>query len=87
MLRTKKWSTEIFIDEQDDGVHAEVRLHTCDNTHLVGVGVAATNPDDVNVPEIDDEIAVARALANLSRELLHAATEDIEGIHDQRAQR
>jgi hypothetical protein len=32
------------------------------------------------VPEIGDEIAVARALIELAENLLHAAASDIEGV-------
>jgi hypothetical protein len=82
MVTTKRWTVEIFIDENEDGrsTHAEARLHTNDNTHLVGRGTAHRNPDDREVAEIGDEVAVARALSNLSHELLHAATGDIEQI-------
>ncbi|WP_369794419.1 dsRBD fold-containing protein [Kutzneria sp. 744] len=32
------------------------------------------------MPEIGDELAVARALADLSHQLLDAAVQDVEGI-------
>ena len=48
-------------------------------THLVGVGTAILNPHDVNVPEIGDELAAARALSELGHRLLEAAADDIEG--------
>jgi hypothetical protein len=46
----------------------------------VGVGFARLNPTDRDVPAIGDEIAVARALSELSHRLLHVASEDVEQI-------
>ena len=79
-MQTKKWSIELYIDEHDDRTHAEARLHSADDTHLVGSGVARRNPSDSAVPEIGDELAVARALADLSHKLLEATAADIESI-------
>jgi hypothetical protein len=80
MIRSKQWSVEIFIDERDEQTHAEARLHTGDKTHLRGRGTARLNPTDRNVPEIGDELAVARALSELAHALLQAAAEDIEAV-------
>jgi len=52
---------------------------------LVGTGLARRNPADKDVPEIGDELAVARALSELSHRLLHVAVEDIEDVTHQRA--
>ncbi|GAB3433459.1 DUF1876 domain-containing protein [Flindersiella endophytica] len=80
MSRAKSWRVQVFIDEHDDdSTRAEVRLDTGD-TRLVGVGVARRNPGDKSVPEIGDELAVARALSELAHELLSAAARDIEGF-------
>lgn len=80
MSTAKKWSAEIHIDEHESQTRAEVRLHTADKTHLVGFGLARLNPADRNVPEIGDELAVSRALADLAHQLLDAAAGDIEGV-------
>lgn len=81
MRYVKRWSVQIFLSEQDDETtYAEARLRTHDDTHLVGTGVAKRNPHDINVPEIGDELATARALSELAHKLLHAAAEDIEAI-------
>ena len=81
MTHTKRWDLQIFIDEHDDGsTRAEARLRTDADTSLVGVGFARQNPHDTAVPEIGDELAVARALANLGRRLLQATAEDIENV-------
>jgi hypothetical protein len=82
MSAVKQWSVDIYISEDEDEgrTHAEASLHTGDKTRLRGTGEARRNPRDVEVPEIGAELAVARALADLSRELLEAASGDIEGI-------
>jgi Rv2632c-like len=80
MTTAKRWHVEIFLDEHEDErrTRAEARLHTDDNTHLTGVGTARRNPDDVEIPEIGDEVAAARALFALGHELLLAAASDIQ---------
>jgi len=80
MGTTKRWNVEIFIDEHDGSTRAEARLKTADTTHLVGTGTARRNPRDVEVPEIGDELAAARALSELAHQLLDAAADDIEAI-------
>jgi hypothetical protein len=68
MTHTRRWDVQIFIDEHDDGsTRAEARLRTGGNMSMVGVGFARQNPHDTAVPEIGDELAVARALSNLGR--------------------
>ena len=80
MSTAKKWSVEVLIDEHESQTRAEARLHTQDPTHLVGIGTARLNPADRDVPEIGDELAVSRALADLAHQLLDAAANDIEGV-------
>jgi len=80
MNTARKWSVEIYIDEHGDErrTHAEARLHTGDRTHLKGEGTAMRNPADPEVPEIGDELAAARALADLAHRLLESAANDVE---------
>jgi len=80
MSETKRWSVRIDIDEHDARTRATARLHTDDTDRLSGVGTARLNPTDRNVPEIGDELAVARALSDLAHKLLDATAEDIEQI-------
>lgn len=80
MSSAKSWRVQVFIDEHDDdSTRAGVRLDTGD-TKLVGVGTARRNPDDRSVPEIGDELAVARAMSELAHRLLNAAAKDIEAF-------
>jgi hypothetical protein len=78
MTETTRWNVSIDIDEHDGRTRATARLHTRDSDRLVGVGLARLNPADRDVPEIGEELATARALSELSHQLLHAVAEDIE---------
>ena len=80
MTEAKHWTVDVYIDEFEERTRAKARLHTRDETHLVGVGLARLNPADANVPEIGDELAVARALADLAHKLLDATVTDIEAV-------
>lgn len=80
MTEAKRWTVDIQIDEHEDRTRARARLHNRDETGLVGVGLARLNPADSNVPEIGDELAVARALSDLAHQLLEATVTDIEAI-------
>jgi hypothetical protein len=79
----KRWSVEVFIGEDDGRTYAEARLHTELGDRLLGVGRAWLSPADHDVPEIGDEVAVARALSELSRRLLDTAVGDIEAVTQQ----
>jgi hypothetical protein len=74
----KTWYVEIHIDESK--TRARAHLRTRDETHLVGIGTARLDPTDVDVPEIGDELAASRALADLAHRLLDATVADIEAI-------
>ena len=76
----KKWTIDIYIDEHERQTRAEARLHTRDQTRLVGVGLARRYPVDPAVPEIGDELAVARALSDLAHLLIDATVNDIEAM-------
>lgn len=80
-MHTKTWSVEIFIGEHDGQTRAEARLATEPSaTRLTGWGIARLNPVDPEVPEIGDELATARALADLAHQLLETAAVDIGAV-------
>jgi hypothetical protein len=83
-MNEKHWSVDITIDERTSEMgnrtRAIARLHSRDDTHLAGVGFARCNPSDRDVPEIGDELAVSRALADLSRQVIEATRTDLAGI-------
>jgi hypothetical protein len=80
MDEAKSWTVRIDIGEHDGRTRAVAHLQTHDTDTLVGVGFARLNPADPDVPEIGDEIAVARALSDLGHRLLHTATGDLEQV-------
>lgn len=60
------WTVDISIDEHEGLTRAKARLRWREK-ELVGVGLARLNPADHNVPEIGDELSVARALSDLGK--------------------
>jgi hypothetical protein len=79
MQAMKRWSVAIEIDEHDGRTRAVARLDA-GTAELTGVGLARCNPEDQDVPQIGDELAVARALSELSHRLVDATAADIEQI-------
>ena len=49
----------------------------------MGVGLARLNPADRNVNDIGDELAAARALADLAKRMLAVTAHDIEAVTNQ----
>ncbi|MFF5234888.1 DUF1876 domain-containing protein [Dactylosporangium sp. NPDC000521] len=86
MTTTKHWTVDLSIGETEGRTYAEARLHADGGGHQLGIGKARLNPADENVPEIGDELAVARALNDLGHQLLLAAAADIQAITDERVQ-
>lgn len=80
MIQAKRWTIDVYLDERDGHTHAEARLRPGDTVTLTGVGRARLNPRDADVPEIGDELAVARALTDLGHQLLVTSSLDIEAI-------
>ncbi|TCO28119.1 uncharacterized protein DUF1876 [Kribbella steppae] len=78
-MTVRQWTVDIMIDEVEDErtTHAEARLRT-DGEQIAGRGTAYRHPNDVEVPQIGDELAAARALSELSHRLVLAAAQDIE---------
>jgi Rv2632c-like len=77
MRAMRQWRADIMIGEDEGRTYAEARLITGSPNDLVGVGRAQVSPDDPDVPEIGDEVAVARALRSLADHLLATASSDI----------
>ena len=82
MVTAKNWTVDIVVDEHPETrtTRAEARLHTGDPTHVRGIGRSWRNPQDPEVPEIGDELAVSRALSDLAGRLRSAADDDIEDV-------
>ncbi len=84
-MATTQWTISVDIDEEEDNTLAEVTLRSSAGLEVTGVGRANRNPMDPDVPEIGDELAIARALGNLSERLLHRTERDITGVTGQPA--
>jgi uncharacterized protein (UPF0128 family) len=80
MKAVKQWRVDLMLGEDDGQTYAEARLVTEVGDRLMGLGRAHVSPDDYDVPEIGDEIAVARALRDLGARLLDTASADIEAV-------
>jgi hypothetical protein len=73
------WSLMLDFDETDEHTDAIVTLCTFDG-ELKGWGRARRNPTDPNVPRIGENLAAARALADLSHKLVDEAAHGIEAF-------
>jgi hypothetical protein len=76
----KNWSVDLYLFEQDAATMAHAVLHTDGPPQLESRGETRRNPSDVDVPEVGDEVAAARALRRLADRLLGVASDDIEAI-------
>lgn len=82
-MHTKTWNVEILLTEEDGTTHALARLHTEPSAEaLTGRGTSRVSPDDKDIPEIGDELAASRALADLAGQLLGTSAEDISAATD-----
>ena len=78
----KYWTVDISIDERMGLTRAKARLRWREKEE-VGIGAARLNPDDRDIAEIGDELAVGRALSDLGRRLMEASAHDIESVTHQ----
>jgi Domain of unknown function (DUF1876) len=71
------WRVDIAFTEEDDRTRADAILELA-SQRFHSFGQAKRARTDPNVPVIGQELAAARALSELSHQLLHAAAERIE---------
>jgi len=78
----KEWHVRVSIFESGDDTSASVVLLTEAPTHLSAHGESHRDIEDkcAGIPEIGDEVAVARALRHLANQLLETAAKDIEAV-------
>jgi hypothetical protein len=77
------WTIEVLLEEDDTDTEATALLRVGDR-EIGGWGRARRNPVDPERPRVGEELAVARALAELSRKLVEAAAAEIEAFEEQR---
>jgi hypothetical protein len=73
------WSVGITFTEDAERTRADAVLELADQ-RFHGFGQAKRAPEDPSVPVIGQDLAAARALSDLSHQLLHAAAERIEAF-------
>ena len=81
----REWQIRVSIFEAGDETSANVVLVADAPEHLSARGEARRSKDDTSVPEIGDEVAVARALRHLADKLMEAAETDIEMLTGEEA--
>jgi Domain of unknown function (DUF1876)/Domain of unknown function (DUF1918) len=80
LSHVREWQVRVSIFESGDDTSANVVLLTEAPTHLTAHGQSHSSAGDTSVPEIGDEVAVARALRHLADQLLETAAQDIEAM-------
>lgn len=73
---TKVWAIELVIGENSDETEVQARLRVGD-VELAGWGRARRSPSDPDRPRVGEELAVARALSDLSHQLIGTAVREI----------
>ena len=76
----KTWTVSVHVFEQGDHTSARAVLHAESPVEIEARGAAHRSPPDPQVPEIGDEVAVARALHHLADLLMAAATDDMRAV-------
>jgi hypothetical protein len=76
----RDWHVRVSIFERGNDTDANVVLLADSPVHLTAQGHARRSTDDLQVPEIGDEVAVARALRRLADRLLQTAEGDISAM-------
>ena len=82
MNATNSWTVEVSFEENPETTEAEAVLDL-GGRRFGGWGRSRRNPTDADVRQIGDELAAARALADLSHKLLEQAVAAIESIEGQ----
>jgi hypothetical protein len=84
MNQTRTLTLNIHLVEKEAETTADAMLTTGSGAVLTAHGMARRNPRDRDVPEIGDEIAVARALSEMAHKLLDAAAGEISKAEHRR---
>jgi hypothetical protein len=77
LMTDQMWQVNIAFTEEGDRTRADAILELA-SQRFHGYGQAKRAPQDPSVPVIGQDLAAARALSDVSHQLLHAAVERIE---------
>lgn len=80
----RDWEIRVSLFESDDDTRANAVLLADSPHHLTATGTSRRGSHDTVVPEIGDEVAVARALRHLADQLVATAEGDIEQLTGER---
>lgn len=80
MTHITDWPIRLWLTDDGSRTTAHVELLTRNYHTVTAEGIARRRPHDPVVPQIGDELAAGRALAQLARQLLAAGAEDIESL-------
>jgi uncharacterized protein DUF1876 len=75
----QSWTVNVSFTEDADRTRADAVLELA-SQRFHGFGQAKRAPEDPSVPVIGQDLAAARALSDLSHQLLEAAAERIESF-------
>ncbi len=78
MQAESTWRVEIEFEEHGEHTRASANLEV-DGDRYHGRGEAQRSAGEANVPVVAAELAAARALSDLSHQLLNTAVERVEG--------
>lgn len=81
----REWNVRVSIFESGDETSANVVLIADSPERLSARGTAHRSAHDLGVPEIGDEVAVARALRHLADQLLETAETDVADLTGEEA--
>ena len=84
-MHETRWEIQVEFDEDDTHTHATATARVRGDRAVTGRGDAYRNPKDPNLPVVGEEIAAARALLELTSELLRVASAEIEQVTHQPA--
>jgi hypothetical protein len=73
------WHVNVAFTEEGERTRADAILELA-SERFHGFGQAKRAPEDPSVPVIGQDLAAARALSDLSHQLLHAAANRIEAF-------
>ncbi|NKQ52055.1 DUF1876 family protein [Amycolatopsis sp. K13G38] len=73
---------DVELHAEDGETRARLRLAAPGGTSFVGIGLVQGGPRGVHLPEVAQELALARAFSDLTEELLEAVATDIESAAD-----
>ncbi|MFI9722838.1 dsRBD fold-containing protein [Streptomyces sp. NPDC052396] len=80
-MQVAGWHVEIEFDEDEHHVRAAALLRLRDGTELRAKGQSTRNPRDPNVAMIGEELAGARALADLAEQLAAKSGKEVRELH------